>query len=106
MLFMCMSPRMPIVRIVSVTCHPASSSASTKGSYFSNFTLGGRDGITILAECEFNELKARVLHIVVCGFLCGGNGADEDVRLEFGKALTWLCGVCQIDNILLNHKIY
>lgn len=50
--------------------------ASSKGWYFKDFfvflfykiPLGGRGGALIFAKCEFNELHARVLGGVMCGF--------------------------------------
>ena len=57
MLSMCILPLMLVVRIVSVTYHPASSSVSIKGWCFSFFSMVGcGDGTSMLATCAFNEL--------------------------------------------------
>jgi hypothetical protein len=54
--------------------------------------MGGRDGLWFLKECELNELHARVLGDVMCGFFQGGGGDDKDVHFESSEALAWSCG--------------
>jgi hypothetical protein len=45
-----------------------------------------------LGKNEFNNLFARVVGSLMCGFLWGDGSDDKDVKFEYGEASTWACG--------------
>ena len=55
-MFMYMPLWMHVMKKMSITYHLASPRASTKGWYFSFNLLNDVGGITVLAQCDFNEI--------------------------------------------------
>lgn len=80
---------MHVARIVSVTYHLASSSASTKCQYFS-FSHWVIEGGGVLRSWYNLNLMNKGLIFGWCSvFSPGGDSDNNYVMLEFGKASTW-----------------